>query len=489
MNKIIINILLFSALVIGSIGLITFDVWADNSEVYNIPDSYSSDNYSVSFYSKKTSDTYYNSDIYNYDFTIYYPSNFKSVLCVQYQFEYRTHNYYYYLFSVRVFNDINAYVFNLGDLNFDKNGVSKLSLSDTIIYIVQNDCTRTITQRALKKENVDNNKVSISNIDINGLAKFQYDWTYGSPYSMTINDYFLYTSDYKTMYLKYKNFDKENNKSTYVNWDLDETKLEAYKELFKIKNNQDNDIFTEPELKSAKLNNDETNIRLVYSYDRDSSLMSVEPYNKIYVKLQEKDEWFTLNNIDVVSVNFDSDFKVVAGGIYLDKLYNSLGYDEFDDTSIKPVVQAIIWGVRYKYIADDNKYKYGYVNTNYVMNRYVFENAIIDNPDIKIDDLGNLTDIKPGTSGSGVTVKPGGSANTPTIGATVEADYSDVGSFFKSLNFDFSSIGNALSGSFSLVTGFASMIGSIFQNFFGDAVGIIALLAIGICIVLRVLGR
>jgi len=33
------------------------------------------------------------------------------------------------------------------------------------------------------------------------------------------------------------------------------------------------------------------------------------------------------------------------------------------------------------------------------------------------------------------------------------------------------------------------MIGSIFQNFFGDAVGIIALLAIGICIVLRVLGR
>ena len=69
------------------------------------------------------------------------------------------------------------------------------------------------------------------------------------------------------------------------------------------------------------------------------------------------------------------------------------------------------------------------------------------------------------------------------------ADYSDVGSFFKSLNFDFSSIGKALSGSFSLVTGFASMIGTIFQNFFGDAVGIIALLAIGICIILRVLGR
>ena len=250
-----------------------------------------------------------------------------------------------------------------------------------------------------------------------------------------------------------------------------------------------NDIFTEPQLKSAKLNDDETNIRLVYSYDRDSSLMSAETYNKIYVKLQDKEDWIILSNTDVVSVNFDSNFKVVAGGIYLDKLYSSLGYDEYDDTSIKPVVQAVIWGVRYKYIADDNKYKYGYVNTNYVMNRYVFENAIIDNPDIKIDDLGNLTDIKPGNSSSNISVKPGGSENNPIIGATDEADYSDVGSFFKSLNFDFSSIGKALTGSFSLVTGFASMIGNIFQNFFGEAVGVVALLAIGICIVLRVLGR
>ena len=240
MNKVFMNVILFTTLVIGSIALLTFNVWADDSEVYNIPDSYSSENYSVSFYSKKTSDTYYNSDIYNYDFSIYYPSNYKSVICVQSQYEYRTHNYYYYLFSIRIFNDTNAYVFNLGDLNFDKNGVSKLSFSDMIIYIVQNDCTRTITQRALKKENIDNNNLSVSNIDINGLAKFQYDWTYGSRYSMTINNYFFYTLDYKTMYLKYKNLDSENNKSTYSNWDLDETKSEAYKELFKIKNNQDN---------------------------------------------------------------------------------------------------------------------------------------------------------------------------------------------------------------------------------------------------------
>lgn len=489
MNKTMINVLLFLTLVMGTMAILTFDVWADESEVYEIPESYNSENYSVSFYSKKTSDTYYNSDIYNYDFTIYYPSDYKSTLYVKYLSEYRTHNYYYYLFSIRIFNETQNYIFNLGELIFDKNGIAKLSVSDLCIYIVQNDCTRTITNKALKKENIDNNKCTISNIDMNGLAKFQYDWTYGSPYSMTINNYFLYASNDKTVYLKYKNLENENNKNTYSDWDKEETKLKAYKELFDKKNNQSNDFFPEPTLKSAKLNDDETFIRLVYSYDHDSSLMSVETYSKIYVKLQGKEEWEIFDNLEIISVNYDSDFKVVAGGVNLDKLYNILGYDEFDDTSVKPIVQAVIWGVRYKYLADENKYKYGYVNTGYVMNRYIFENAIIDNPDIKIDDLGNLTDIKPGSSGSDVTVKPGGSANNPTISATDEVDYSDVGSFFKSLNFDFSSIGKALSGSFSLVTGFASMIGSIFQNLFGDAVGIIALLAIGICIVLRVLGR
>ena len=49
MNKIIINILLFSALIIGSIGLITFDVWADSKtgDVYEIPEDYKDRNYVI----------------------------------------------------------------------------------------------------------------------------------------------------------------------------------------------------------------------------------------------------------------------------------------------------------------------------------------------------------------------------------------------------------------------------------------------------------
>ena len=66
---------------------------------------------------------------------------------------------------------------------------------------------------------------------------------------------------------------------------------------------------------------------------------------------------------------------------------------------------------------------------------------------------------------------------------------SSITDWVKNFKFDFSAITGAIQGSFSLVTSFASLIGNIFQNFFGEAVGVVALLAIGICVVLRLVGR
>ena len=229
-------------------------------------------------------------------------------------------------------------------------------------------------------------------------------------------------------------------------------------------------------------------------------------YPKIFVKVKGNDEWVEFQNLDtsqsknaigydIFGLKHDSTNKSIWGNLSLYALYERMGYTAKQINAgdfVPPKIEGIIWGVQYGYALTQNILDESSIRkSKIVFSRYVFEDNIVDTPDVGIGDLGDLPNISGSNSsievGSGSNIGSGGGHHVPA--PSDSADYSDVGSFFKSLNFDFSSIGKALSGSFSLVTGFASMIGTIFQKFFGDAVGIIALLAIGICIVLRVLGR
>lgn len=513
MNKILINILLFSTLVIGSIGLITFDVWADTqyTGVYEIPDDYNGDNMYIEFYRDLgASNNVWTFETYEYDFDVYVPDGYNYVFVY-----YKSCPYSWYVINpaILIYSDTQYgyYCFST-ELAYDDNYVARFQFATTnmkrfdgeesepiTIYLKNNASSYHKIGRKLVKDDVVTSTYNESYISLSSLERKQVYYDSKTYYSVMFNQPVVY---YGSGYLS-----PTANTSSYVF-----TTSELQKSIFpgsepeyvintdkltdlipcinKIKSKETITVYPEPKLKSAKFNSANNVIRLIYERDNDCLPNLVEMYDKIFVKIQGEEEWRTLDNLyddkKIVSVMNDSKYKLIAGAVNGDKLLNKLGYDYSDDDSTKPIIEAVIWGMRYGYRLKSANYKY----TSYVFSRYVFEDNVITDTDITIDDLGNLSDIKPGTSGdNGVSVKPGGTENNPIIGGTDEADYSDLGSFLKSFNFDFSSIGNAISGSFSLVTGFASMIGNIFQNFFGDGVGIIALLAIGICVVLRVLGR
>lgn len=504
MNKILINILLFSTLVIGSIGLIIFDVWADTKtgDVYEIPEDYLSRNYQIEFNKNTSSDSSsirsYQADYY--DFDIYYPEGYDVVMAYYQRCPYSWYIFYPFIY---IYTSDTYYYKIIDNIYLDENGVGKLLVgenNDIEIYVKDNGCTTRIVSKSLKKDDYSNNVSKLAPIKLLSMCGHQLYYDSTTNYKLKTSECFIlvpalsYTLNENKRYYVLSPIENltskyaENFYSQYDNTNNKDISQQIFNDVAKIRKSRASESFPAPVIKAARLNSDLDLIQITYQYNSDFVPSNVDMYKNVFIKTQNTSEWQTLanlyNNKKIVSVGLNNQYKTILGGFNLDDLYASLGYDETEETSEKPVIEAVIWGVRYEYSTNS-----GIRNSPYVFSRYVFEDNVISDTDVSIDDLGNLTDIKPGTSGSNVTVKPGGSVNNPTISATDEADYSDVGSFFKSLNFDFSSIGKALSGSFSLVTGFASMIGTIFQNFFGDAVGIIALLAIGICIVLRVLGR
>lgn len=512
MNKILINILLFSTLVIGSIGLISFDVWAEEltTDVYEIPDDYESRNMYIEFYQEGSlTSSGYSFITEEYDFDVYVPNGYSWFLWYCTYSPYNWTNMYPRIF---VTDGIDYCNFNLQNISVDKNNISAVNITvgenDIIVYLKNNGSSQYRITRKLKNDNqvatteYSQSYLALSTLNGHSLYygsncntyKFNQPvvysgGTYGSP---SLNDagwkaYVVQMSEL-SKYPPTSNPDYIfNANGVNKNKQLVNDCADAVNKIL-AKNGMSS--FPEPSLLSAKFNDANNMIRLIYERNDDCIPDVIEMYNKVFVKLQNDDEWKTLDNdledLKLVSVANNSNYKLIAGAMNIDNILNQLGYDSNYKDAVAPVIEGVIWGLRYGYRQMSGNYKY----TGYVFSRYVFEDNLITDTDITIDDLGNLTDIKPGTSGdNGVSVKPGGTENNPIISGTDEADYSDLGSFIKSFNFDFSSIGNAISGSFSLVTGFASMIGNIFQNFFGDGVGIIALLAIGICVVLRVLGR
>ena len=526
MNKIIINILLFSALIIGSIGLITFDVWADSKtgDVYEIPEDYKDRNYVIQIRTTGTGSKYIPDDNgkytiqdsgsyildSTYDFTIYYPGDMLCSLFLDTDSYGKTISAFRFCYS----EGNNNYGFTISDYEYDVNNIAKIEVNyyvdnvkkTILVYIKKNNCIQhgvyNLLEHGIYEEDIllslksldrgykisDCNLFSVNNPFI--MYSYSYLPSYGAQY-----DYNVYSGIYGKSYMV-QNFHGK---------DLTASAIRCVEK--RIATNVAG-VFPEPVMKQAKKISDST-LHCFYEYPSQGRTPNFNyVYPKIYGKVDGKD-WVEYKEEDKSAKGFEHIFKLhvdnenqsIWGALSLRNLYIRMGYTYSEITAEDfepPKIQGIIWGVQYGYALTQNILDESSIRkSKIVFSRYVFEDNIVDTPDVGIGDLGDLPNISGSnssievgsgnSSGSGSNIGSGGGHHVPA--PSDSADYSDVGSFFKSLNFDFSSIGKALSGSFSLVTGFASMIGTIFQNFFGDAVGIIALLAIGICIILRVLGR
>lgn len=520
MNNVSKYLILFSILVIGSIALLTFDALADTTttDIYEIPEDYQSRNYVVqardvsngNFYvsvngENKSTTGQIISD-YLYDFTIYYPTD---MLCSLYTMRSGYEKMY---FGFQFIDSEHEHIigFDIGTgLIFDENNICKLDLKYSVdseiknitVYLKKNDCIQHICKNSTEYGVFESdNALSLSSLDrafrydIN-LLSVNYPFFYylpGSGYNTAV-----YSGVFNSKYVIQK-FSGNSTASSYIPAIIFVNKY--------IETNKSG-VFPEPILK--KVDKASSTLRCFYEYPTQGRTPNFNyVYPKIYVKEKGK-EWLEYKNVaidnnyesQIYKLKVDNSNKIIFGSLSLSQLYIRMGYtwsqilaDDFEP----PKIEGIIWGVQYGYALTQNILDESSIRkSKIVFSRYVFEDNIVDTPDVGIGDLGDLPNISGSnssievgsgnSSGSGSNIGSGGGHHVPA--PSDSADYSDVGSFFKSLNFDFSSIGKALSGSFSLVTGFASMIGTIFQNFFGDAVGIIALLAIGICIVLRVLGR
>lgn len=499
MNKIIINILLFSALVIGSIGLITFDVWADTStgDVYEIPEEYESRNYVVQYRLRynitqdSITDTYISDFVY--DFTLYYPTNYKAA--IRYYENGDSIAMYFLIDDIYLYETI---ITESSFLSFDNNNICCIEVGGKNIYIKKNACTISTSKLSETGITTTLDSLALSTIGRKKLKNLE---------NFSVNYPFVYVEQNGRSVVFSGIFNKK-----FVIFQTDNNSNSGYASAVKvcekfIETNKSGS-FPEPTLSSVKKVSENT-LHCYYEFPTQGRTPNFNyVYPKIYVKVDGQD-WKEYAEADTTSNSFshvfyfhqDTQNKNIWGALSLYSLYARMGYtwaemsaEDFEP----PKIQGIIWGVQYGYALTQNILDESSIRkSKIVFSRYVFEDNIVDTPDVGIGDLGDLPNISGSnssievgsgnSSGSGSNIGSGGGHHVPA--PSDSADYSDVGSFFKSLNFDFSSIGKALSGSFSLVTGFASMIGTIFQNFFGDAVGIIALLAIGICIVLRVLGR
>lgn len=486
-------------------------VWADTAttDIYEIPEDYESRNMYIEFYKEGgLTSAGYSFITEEYDFDVYVPSGYSWFFWYTIYTNGWTDMYPY----IFVTNGTDYSYFKFQNLTVDKNNISAVNITvgenDIMVYLKNNGSSQYSITRKLKNDNQ--------------VATTEYSQTYLA--LSTLHCHSLY---YGSVYYTYKfNQPVVFSSGSYGSLNLSDASWKAYvvqmSELLKYpptsnpdyifnangvdKNKQlVNDCadavnkilaknkmtsFPEPSLLSAKFNESNNMIRLIYERNDDCLPDVVDMYNKVFVKLQNVDEWKTLDNdledLKLVSVANNSNYKLIAGAMNIDNILNQLGYDSNDKDAIAPVIEGVIWGLRYGYRQMSGNYKY----TGYVFSRYVFEDNVITDTDITIDDLGNLSNIKPGTSGdNGVSVKPGGSTDNPIINDTAVSDSTSFIDMITNGKFTFSAIGNALSGLFSMVSGFASAVGSVLASIFGDAFGWVALSALGAVIVLRVVGR
>lgn len=532
MNKFIINILLFSALVIGSIGLITFDVWADDIAIFSgdgetetvasdngstsdvdvsiprpsyVPDNYKYRTYTLQFgYTSQVSNGVNNTSYY-FDWSIWFPEQYDIVPCLSRGSRKVGGGWYYtlsssfYLYNPNTYNYTYIHVAN--GMPGDKYTYScSIDGNDVKIYSYVNESFESTTFKSLKKNEVSNNTNTIKDIAANPynyLSYFDSSYSKLDSYQLSFNDYYLHQdySGYTDLMggRLGENYFYRSDKGD-KNADMQNALkiLESYRASGDV-------VYSSPKMSSCSLAGN--TLIMKYYYDTEKPVPShLYTYKDIFVKIKGVSNWINCanaleDNKYILTLKDNSSSSCISGVLNIDILKDIVAAQQEKETDDIDI-QAVIWGVQYGYKKAGAVFsQYAYVRTDFEFSRYVFQNASDDEDyNFSVGDLGNLGNL--GTSGSTTII--GGTPNAPSGGngsnnvwtdSSSGGGLSSITDWVKNFKFDFSAITGAIQGSFSLVTSFASLIGNIFQNFFGEAVGVVALLAIGICVVLRLVGR
>lgn len=527
MNKILINILLFSALIIGSIGLITFDVWADDLSSENetttgekedkvsdvnvsiprpsyVPENYVSRTFTLQGSKNNTQTSNgIESYTYYYDYTVWYPSDLDAV-CYLYGHYY---DGYYIEPQVLLYDPTKLDSFGMVSVDLLSYAGSIKTTSVTVkgesynVYLVANEafCNHRVT--SLKKDDIEKNVDTIEEIS---FQSFRHYFKYGTKFQdldkmqISINDYYIFVDNsYKQAYLMggrfMENYFYKSDKQGNFSQDI----IESIKILNSYRQDKEQ-VYPEPKLNTCSLSGNL--LVMKYYYDKDIMIPNkLYTYKDIFVKVKGVQNWINVTNAleddeYILTLKINSSSSYVSGLLNIDTLRDLIAKQQTKETD-DVVIQAIIWGVQYGYKKAGAVFSpYAFVRTNFEFSRYVFQASEGEDYDFSVGDLGDLGNL--GTGGSttiigGTPNSPNGSSgsNNTWTDSSSSGGLSSITDWVKNFKFDFSAITGAIQGSFSLVTSFASLIGNIFQNFFGEAVGVVALLAIGICVVLRLVGR
>lgn len=471
-------------------------VWADTQtgDVYEIPEDYESRNYVVQYrnryYSTDDDVKVTNISDYVYDFTLYYPTNYK--VAIRY-FELGDSIAMYYLIDDKYLYEKS--LTGSADLSFDDNNICCIEVGGKNIYIKKNACTISTSKLSETGITTTLDSLALSTIGkkyLKNLDNFSVNYPFVYVGS---NQYpIVFSGIFDNKFVIFQSTDKTN--AGYAS---------AVKVCEKYIETNSSGFFPEPTLSSVKKVSD-TTLQCFYEFPTQGRIPNFNyVYPKIYVKVSGED-WKEYTEADTTSNSFphvfyfhqDMENKNIWGALSLYSVYARMGYtwaemsaEDFEP----PKIEGIIWGVQYGYALTQNILDESSIRkSKIVFSRYVFEENIVDTPDVGIGDLGDLPNISGSTSnievGTGDSGTSGGSLNRPSGGHDVP-DY-DSTSFIDMITsgkLTFSAIGDALSGLFSMVSGFASAVGSVLASIFGNAFGWVALSALGAVIVLRVVGR
>lgn len=502
-------------------------VWADTKtgDVYEIPEDYKDRNYVIQIRQSGTGSKYvqdekgnytildkgnYISD-YTFDFTVYYPSN---LLCSLYSNTYNSKDSLGLQFC---YVDDDSYLFGFmfnTELKFDTNNVAKIE----VYYYKDNDYNgeKVYTYFYIKKNNCSCH--TVYTLDEHGVIEEDYvlqlSTLYGGfcasscvlysvnypfynyPMNSSGYNYIVYSGVYGKSYVVQQFYSRTSSIKEPIS---------AIKCIEKRIATNVSGVFPEPIMLQAKKISDST-LHCFYEYPTQGRTPNFNyVYPKIYVKVDGKD-WVEYKEEDksakgfehIFNFHVDNENQSIWGALSLRTLYIRMGYTYSEITAkdfVSPKIQGIIWGVQYGYALTQNILDESSIRkSKIVFSRYVFEDNIVDTPDVGIGDLGDLPNISGSTSnievGTGSNRPSGGSTNRPGMGQNVpDKDSTSFIDLIISGKLNFSSIGDALSSLFSMVSGFASAVGSILGAVFGNTFGMIALCAVGSAIVLRVLGR
>lgn len=503
MKRLLLNLILLMTTIVGSVYLLTYNVYASESD--EIPENYTKQNIIVSW-SKTgkidgvTSTTTY----YCYDFDLYYPSEYDIML--SYNQGYRNASLTG-IFINRDNNDLIASwgvggAFTGGSNIYEtvvKNTETGHELEITI-YVKLNSAIKTV-------DNDEKNVHTCTNLD---TLDFSDMWQSTSSDNNTYISYPYMWNTYGTYYDYYGmigNFDYSN-----PYFFLDEDKMPAsfyecaviaYAEYEKLVKIYKADEIQYPSLSHAILI-PSGRLMLYYNFDPNKRApIKYYVYNKIYVKLRNED-WIAVDNNSLpdeknpylLTFSKDNATGSLSGHISMKELTQALGRET-------ATYEAIIWGIQYAYgsgVADKALSSGIIKKTDWYFSRYVFEENLIDGDvEVSVNDLGDLTNISGGSSSIVVDTPNGssgggsGNGSNPTYGTPNiiidDKSVNSISDFINTLKWDFTSISKAISSVFSLVIQFASFIGNVFTALFGEPFYIIVMLALGCAIILRVVGR